>query len=274
METTSLLSHYTAEQIAYIQERKERIDQWDRAGDLPSEVDLIDKGEGSFNGCIGGLLMLHREIANHAWFAEQDLATFKLHSYIVAKLMYIRAKTEGIHEVLPEPSWFYPLLSDYEPIIGWAMSFELESNFYKRRAANPNQHTYHWYQMTLALNGRWEELTTRAEIFLQAPPSAMKKFAPDMRFYLALARQDKSGMESALAELTSPKVAKVRNDVFELTVASKFVSPFACVYAKVASRHGYTLDIDTVLIPKPWLPVSPLSVYADPYDFMRKWTIS
>jgi len=95
-----------------------------------------------------------------------------------------------------------------------------------------------------------------------------------MRFYLALAQQDKAAMESALAELTSPKVAKVRNDVFELTVASKFVSPFACVYAKVASRHGHALDIDTVLIPKPWLPVSPLSAYADPYDFMRKWTIS
>ena len=81
-------------------------------------------------------------------------------------------------------------------------------------------------------------------------------------------------MESALAELTSPKVARVRNEVFELTVASRFVAPFASLYMKVASRHGYTLDIDTVLIPKAWVPVSPLPEYLEPYEFMRQWVVA
>lgn len=268
-----MLPHYTPEQIAFIQERKERIDEWPRVGLVLREVDYIDKGEGSFTGCLHNLIRLHEEIADFAWFAEQDLATFKLHSYVVAKFMYMIAKTTGEEGVMHEAEYFYALLSDHESVIRWMMSQPPHSKLFKQRMANPNQNEYRYYQLTLALNGQWDELGRRADVFLQEPPAKMKKYAPDMRFYLALARQDKAGMEAALAELTSPKVAKVRNEVFELAVASKFVSPFACLYAKTARRHGFELDVDTVLIPQAWLPVSPLPEYPDPYEFMRKWPI-
>ncbi|MGC4060793.1 MAG: Imm49 family immunity protein [Aquabacterium sp.] len=268
-----MLPHYTTEQIAFLQDRKERIDESEFVGPVPIEVALIDKGEGSFTGCLRNLARLHKEIADYAWFAEQDLTTFKLHSYVVAKLMYMIGKSNDEEGFLHEATWFYPLLSDYEPLIRYWLSFHPESDFFKRRIANPNQNEYRYYQMTLALNGQWDEVGRKAEVFLQAPPTKMKKYAPDMRFYLALAQKDKVGMERALEELTSPKVARVRNEVFELTVASEFVSSFACLYAKIARRHGYELDIDTVLIPKEWLPVDPLPSYPDPYDFMRSWTI-
>lgn len=268
-----MLPHYTSEQIAFIQERKARIDGWEFVGSVPKEVAYIDQGKGSFEGCLSMLKMLHKEIANYSWFAEQDLSDFKLNSYVVAKLMYMIAKSTGEEGVMHEAEWYYPLMSDYEPFIRWGMSFEPKSTFLKRRVDNPNQNEYRYYQLTLALNGHWDEMGRRAEVFLKEPSTKMKKYVPDMRFYLALAQKDKAGMESALAELTSAKVARVRNEVFELTVPSTFVSPFACVYAKVASRHGYDLDIDTVLIPKAWLPVSQLPSYIDPYEFMRKWTI-
>lgn len=268
-----MLPHYTPEQIAFLHERKKRIDGWEYVGQVPRQVALIDRGEGSFTGCLSNLKMLHEEIADCAWFANQDLATFKLHSYVVAKLMYMIDKTTGEEGVLHEGTWFYPLLSDHEPLIRYWLSFHPESTFFKRRVTNPNQNEYRYYQLTLALRGQWDELGSRAEVFLQDMPAKMKKYAPDMRFYLALAQQDKVGMEAALAELTSPKVAKVRNEVFELVVASQFVSPFACLYAKTARRHGFDLGIDSVLIPREWLPVSPLATYSDPYDFMRKWCI-
>lgn len=269
-----MLVHYTAEQIAFLLERKDRIDSWPTIGALPDAVVMIDKGEGSFNGCVGNLIMLHEEIADYAWFANQDLATFKLHSYVVAKLMYIRAKATGEEGVMHEAEYFYALLSDYEPVIRWMMQQPPHSKLFKQRMVNPNQNEYRYYQLTLALNGLWDELGSRADVFLQDIPAKMKKFAPDMRFYRALAQQDKAGMEDALAELTSPKVARVRNEVFELVVASKFVSPFACLYAKTASRHGFNLDIDTDLIPKAWQPHHPLPAYPDPYDFMRDWVIA
>jgi hypothetical protein len=269
-----MLPLYTPEQIAFIQKRKERILQSQGDGPVPIEVAMIDKGEGSFNGCVGNLKMLHEEVADYAWFAEQDLSTFKLHSYAVARLMYIRDMI-GEQGPLHEATWFYPLLSDHEPMIQYFMSRRWEeAMLFQRRRINPNQNEYRYYQLTLALNGQWDELGRKAEVFLQEPPTKMKKYAPDMRFYLALAQKDKAGMEAALAELTSPKVAKVRNEVFELVVASQFVSPFACLYAKTARRHGFELSIDTELIPKEWLPVSPLPDYPDPYDFMRKWSVA
>jgi len=183
-----------------------------------------------------------------------------------------------------EAEYFYALLSDHEPVIRWMMQQPPHSKLFKQRMVNPNQNEYRYYQLTLALNGQWDELGSRADVFLQDIPAKMKKFAPDMRFYRALAQQDnagmedaqqdKAGMEDALAELTSPKVARVRNEVFELVVASKFVSPFACLYAKTASRYGFNLDIDTDLIPKAWQPHHPLPAYPDPYDFMRAWVIA
>lgn len=269
-----MLSHYTSEQIAFLLERKERIDDWEYIGQVPRQVIKIDKGEGSFNGCVSNLIRLHEEIADYAWFANQDLATFKLHSYVVAKLMYIRAKATGEEGVMHEAEYFYALLSDHEPVIRWMQQQPPHSKLFKQRMVNPNQNEYRYYQLTLALNGQWDELGSRADVFLQNIPAKMKKFAPDMRFYRALAQQDKAGMEDALAELTSPKVARVRNEVFELVVASKFVSPFACLYAKTASRHGFNLDIDTVFIPQAWLPHCPLPAYPDPYDFMRAWVIA
>jgi len=268
-----MLSHYTPEQTAFLNNRKERIDEWPRINGRPDALELIEKGAGSFNGCVDNLSRLEAEIADYAWFAQQDLAAFKLHSYVVAKLMYISAKSTGEEGVLHEAEWFYPLLSDYEPIIRWGMAFRPESTFMKRRIANPNQNEYRYYQLKLALNGQWDELGSRADIFLKEIPSKMKKYAPDMRFYLALAQQSKAGMESALEELTSPKVAKVRNEVFELVVASEFISSFATLYAKTARRHGFVLDIDSMFIPNALLPVSPLSQYEDPYEFMRKYGI-
>ena len=268
-----MLPHYTPDQIAFLKERKDRIDEWEFVGSVPRQVALIDRGEGSFDGCLSNLKRLHAEIANYAWFADQDLATLKLHSYIVSKFMYMIAKTTGEEGVMHEAEYYYALLSDYEPVIRWMMSQPPHSKLFKQRMENPSQNEYRYYQLTLALNGQWDELGRKADSFLRELPAKMKKYAPDMRFYLALARQDKAGMEAALAELTSPKVAKVRNEVFELVVASQFVSPFACIYAKVASRHGYQLDVDTELIPKPWLPIAPLKEYPDPYEFMRKWSI-
>ncbi|WP_395026504.1 Imm49 family immunity protein [Comamonas odontotermitis] len=278
-----MLPHYIAEKVEFIEKRKKRIDGWARTDNgwvqvetPPKAVTLIEKGEGSLSGCLRNLKILHAEIADYVWFAEQDLSTFKLHSYVISRLMYIIAETDG-SDFIHEATWFYPLLSDHEPMIrywiDWMLHKTPDSKLCMQRVVNPNQNEYRYYQVTLALAGQWNTLGRKAEVFLQALPAKMKKYAPDMRFYLALAQKDKAGMENALDELTSPKVAKIRNQVFELPVAERFVSPFACVYAKVASRWGFALDVDTVLIPQEWLPVSPLPSYPDPYAFMRKWEI-
>lgn len=179
-----MLPHYTAEQVAFIRERKERITSWKFIGSVPEEVVLIDRGEGSLRGCLRNLKMLHEEIADYAWFAEQDLLTFKLHSYVVAKFTYMIAKTTAEEGVMHEAEYFYALLSDNESVIRWMMSQPPHSKLFKQRVINPNQNEYCYYQLTLALNAKWDELGRKAEVFLQEPPVRMKKYSPDMRFYL------------------------------------------------------------------------------------------
>ncbi|WP_250195689.1 hypothetical protein [Aquincola tertiaricarbonis] len=116
-----MLAHYTPEQIAFIQERRERIVEWPRIGTVPDAVVMIEKGEGSFSGCLRDLKRLHTNIADYAWFGNQDLATFKLNSYVVAKFIYMIAKTTGEEGVMHEAEYFYALLSDHEPVIQWMM---------------------------------------------------------------------------------------------------------------------------------------------------------
>ncbi|MFX6597555.1 hypothetical protein ABTG67_18925, partial [Acinetobacter baumannii] len=76
---------------------------------------------------------------------------------------------------------------------------------------------FHGYQLILALNDEWDQLRKRCELILQTDLKKDKKYLIDHRFYLALANGDKNEMENVLTELTSPKIAKVRNFEFAFT---------------------------------------------------------
>lgn len=97
----------------------------------------------------------------------------------------------------------------------------------------------------------------------------MKKYEIDHRFYLALARHDVSGMEAVLQELTSPKVCKVRNVEQAFGFTEKLIATHAVIYAKIAWRHGFRVEVETPWIPQDWLPMAPLAECVDLYDFMR-----
>lgn len=253
--------------------RKRGIDSWKFDGSVPEQAAYIERGEYSLSGCLRMLRMFHLEVAEYAWFAEQDLTTFKQHCYVASRLFNILSQVDGGRGVLFEGYWYDVLFSDYEPLIRWGMAQTPISKEMKKDIDIPRTNIFRFYQMTLALKGDWDELGRRAELFLADIPKAMKRYTPDMRFYLALAQHDKAGMENAVAELVSPKGARYRNKVFELPFCSQFISSFASLYVKVARRHGYELDIESKYIPQEWIPISPLENYTDPYNFMKKWEI-
>ena len=90
-----------------------------------------------------------------------------------------------------------------------------------------------------ALRGEWERVGSRAQQVIDLAPSAQKKFMVDEHFYLALARGDVGGMEDALTELTSEKMARVRNNQLEFGFTHFFIGTHAVMYAKRAWLHGY-----------------------------------
>jgi hypothetical protein len=174
--------------------------------------------------------------------------------------------------VVPETISIMPLLSDHEPLIRWLMHNDRPYDM--GRAENHRTYDFHGYQALLALRGEWDRLAARCErVLADEPVAKKKKHLIDRRFYLALARGDKPGMEAVLSELTSSKIARVRNNEQAFAFTHFFIGTHAVIYAKIAWRHGYKVEVDTPFIPREWLPISPLPAYHDPYPFMQAFPI-
>lgn len=236
----------------------------------PKLVDMIESGRGSRSGCLLSLRSYANATALVSWFGGHDLVKCKQWSYVSAKLERIRFQMEP-NSWYPAYLLLMPLLSDHEGLVGWFAANDRP--FDMERAANPSTPEFHGYQALLALRGEWKSLEERCIQIIGNSPSKMKKYEIDHRFYLALARQDIGGMEAALQELTSPRIAKVRNVEQAFGFTEKLIGTHAVIYAKIAWRHGFEVKVSTPWIPEEWLPVAPLPFYTDPYGFMKEFAI-
>ena len=239
------------------------------------KIHLIENNEGSRINCLLGLNSYAEANAIVAWFRDEDLTKFKEWSYLSAKLQRLEFQCNPI-VWFAAYKLFYALLSDNSELISWYRQFHLPFSFNSgavKDRDNPRQPEFHAYQALLALKGEWDELRQRCELILSTDLKKDKKYLIDHRFYLALANGDKNEMENVLAELTSPKIARVRNYGMAFAFTEHFISTFATLYAKLAWMWGYELEMDTLFIPKEWLPIAPLETYPEPWDFMKDFEI-
>lgn len=232
----------------------------------------ISQNTGSPLGCMRLLESLASASTLLAWFSGHDLVHCKQWAYVSAKLrriIYQKAPLTGIYSPgVPFSDMFMPLLSDHPGLIRWYGEFE---GIDLERAKKGGTWEFVTHQAKLALRGEWDLLGERSERWLSNVPERMKRFAPDNRFHLALAKHDIAGMESALAEIVTPKEVKWRNEHEGFT--GWFIVRQAVIYAKIAWRHGFQVQVDTPWIPKEWLPIEPLPAYEDPYPFMQAFDI-
>lgn len=267
--------NYTQQQLEFLTTRQPSDAQKEGGADIQRTLSFINSGTGSFTGCLSNLWLDHSNFADLAWFQDQNLEQFKYHCYVATKLRFIRTTLPDSGTTHKETYYYYALMSDHAPSAQW-LAMPWFTDDIPKSCTNPKDINYRLYQLNLALGGHWTRLGERAEYFLDNVPERLKKLIPDMRFYLALAQGDKTGMQEALAQITDPKTFKRRkaHEADMLWFAAHFISPFASIYAKIAHRHGYELELDTPMIPKEWLPVAPLPEYPDPYDFMKKYMIT
>lgn len=231
----------------------------------------VQNGTGDVYSCLLSLRSHAAASSLVAWFVNRDLGLFKQWSYVEGKLSRILFQQQP-RNWYPAYLLLAPLLSDHEPLINWFAHYELP--FDESRADDISTADFHGYQALLAIRGDWDALETRCLRILDNPVAAQKKYEVDHRFYLALARGDLGGMESALDELTSPKVARVRNVEQAFGFTKKLIGTHAVIYAKIAWRHGYKVQLSSLFVPVEWLPVAPLASYEDPYDFMKNFDIN
>ena len=243
-------------------------------------VELLNENRGSRLGCLNVLFSDSKSQSLRSWFALEDLRGHKQWAYIAAKLQRMIFQAEP-WRWLPAFAHLFPLLSDSEDVIDWysrhRLPFFVQDDERGNEAVNkddPNLVTFHSYQLHLALRAKWEELYKRCERILAAPETPEgKDFLIDHRFYLALAEGNKPEMEFALNHLTSPDVARIRNFGVAFVLTENLIATHATIYAKVAWRHGYEVQINSPWVPRKWLPVEPLAKYEDPWPFMQTFDI-
>lgn len=230
----------------------------------------IEQHRGNPRACALGLSGNALANAMYSWFGGRDLHAMRQWCYVAGKLDQLWYQMQ---ENDPEwgrgfPELLKPLLSNNDALIDWFAHYDLAYDM--KRAENHKTHDFWAYQANVALRGDWPRLIERCERILADPPGASReqKYLVDHHFYLALARGDIEKMNSALEEIVSPKSIHSRLD-YESGFTADLISTPAVVYAKIAWRHGYKVNVDSPYIPKEWLPIEPLDHYDNHYGFLK-----
>ncbi|MEJ7137379.1 Imm49 family immunity protein [Amphibiibacter pelophylacis] len=237
---------------------------------------MLETGQGSRSGCLGNLSSDCLVRSMLAYFRDDDTANMKQWAYLAAKAR-IMCEHDTLNDYLTE-DLLSPLIGDNEEVIDWYRQFKLPYELSKSVIGGDKDDPKNWmfyrYQSWLALNARWDELGERCERILGMQEQIKKdrSYLIDHRFYLALAKGDKAGMTSVLLEKVSPRERKIRQEQ-QSGVTWNLIDSYAVIFAKLAWRAGYELDLDTPWIPRDWLPVKPLPHYEEPWPFMRDFNI-
>ncbi|MNY84556.1 hypothetical protein D3C78_07110 [compost metagenome] len=241
------------------------------------QIELLAMKQGSREGCLSTMRAPLSSFALLSHFRDGSLSEMKQWSYLAAKI-HSMALHESLAKILVV-DLLWPLISDNEEIIDWYRQFDApywpdNPKITGRDKRNPKDWMYYRYQSWLALNQRWEELAERCEriLFKQDEIKKDRMYLIDHRFYLALSRGDIPGMENVLTEMCQPRMLALRHKQ-ESGLTNKFIASHATIFAKMAWRNGYEVNVDTPWIPKEWLPIKPNKSYEDPWPFMQKFDI-
>lgn len=250
----------------------------DRLESFESRNELLATGAGSRSGCLRSLSSDCKVRSMLAYYRDGNIQETKQWSYLSSKTRILLAHLEVGADYLTE-DLLWPLLSDNEEVIDWyrqneAMYHPEKPSIVGGDKDHPKSWMYYRYQSWLALNARWDELGERCERILAMQDEIKKDraYLIDHRFYLALAKGDKAAMESVLLEKCLPKNRRTRFEQ-QSGLTRYFIDSYATVFAKLAWRHGYELEVDTPWIPKEWLPIQPNASYDDPWPFMQSFDI-
>lgn len=217
-----------------------------------------------------GLLSAHAYAEGMwAWYELVDLELMKNWFYVSGALQkYEFLLQSDKMNFLPKTLDFMrALVSDNASLITWFCN--CREIFDEKRIQSTTTADFLAYQIILAVQGDFPQLTERCLKFKAQPPKGAKQtFLLDNEFFIALANGDIAGMEATLMELTSPSSIKKRLSS-ESGYSEGLISTYGVIYAKIAWRHGYEVRVDTPYIPVEWLPVTPLTNYNPIYSFLK-----
>ena len=236
---------------------------------------MLETGTGSRSGCLLTLPSDCNARALLAFYQDGDISNMKRWFFLSAK-----ASIMWIHEVLNVISaedFLWALVSDNKELIDWHCANQLHYESLEKPDNKTIITSHHFarLQTNRALNHEWDALAADCRRALAQRESFKRELAPRVRifeYWLALATGDKDTMRRYLLDLCTPKY-RYRSFNFESPFSNHFIVSYATLYAKLAWRAGYELELDTPWIPRDWLPVQPLEKYEEPWPFMQSFDI-
>jgi hypothetical protein len=232
-------------------------------------VSNIENNAGSPKGSVMRLGSHAEAKAMSCWFEEHDVPSMRQWSYVAARpqMLVYRFETDTSGPFGKTLGLMKPRLSNNKLVIDWFARYDAAYDL--TRAENHKTHDFLAYQAIVALRGEWPRLLERCERVLANPPGASREqnYLGDHKFFLALARQDKSAMEDALRAMVSPRAVKNRADD-DSGFGADLISAAGVIYAKIAWLHGHEVQVDSPYIPAEWLPNTPLEHHDDHYNFL------
>jgi hypothetical protein len=268
----------TDEAVARLLHVMQNRDSYLMNGTLTTALTNIAKNTGSPDGSLRTVRGFLEANAIADWFKNGDAATLKNGfyarskiDYILAQLPYRRLVNDHAFEGLALHGMF-SLVSGNQNLINWYA--QIDDQFNAERVNNVKQFDFWTKQFFLALRGDWDTLGERCDRIIHSPPqsSREKKFMIDHHFYLALAKGDVMSMTTIIEQLVSQKFISRRGSLEGGYTKGLLCTP-AILYSKLAWRHGYAVEVDSLYVPSEWLPTDPMPAYTDPFDFMSAYPL-
>lgn len=122
------------------------------------------------------------------------------------------------------------------------------------------------HSLFMIIQDKWEQLGRNLDKMQRSPVRGLE---PDLAFMQAMYARDKNEVEKALQQLLQPGVHASRLDPPDPAGETIFFA--AAGYAKLAWMKGMEININSPVVPAALLPLEPLPVYKDQYDFVAEY---
>lgn len=200
----------------------------------------------------------------YSFFVQKDLVAAKQWFYLAARLQYESRDKPGGWVVWTIADFEWALLSDSSDVI--SLYARLGGEEITRKMDNPKNPEFRISHFQAAIRGNYElvERLSRELIMKCRGGNVWQKH--EAEFYLGLVEGNKEKMELALNALVEGNLLR---KISRNAISEDFLAWPAIIFAKLAWIKGYQVSINSSLVPRELLAVSPLSSYDDIYSFLK-----
>ncbi len=231
---------------------------------------IYAKGVPKFEYLFSFMASAHENLGLLAYFTRGDMAAFKQHWHLSARLRCHAARhippsddyTTGGY-MKAEFQLLYSLLSESPVATNEAAT--LETYHLLKYRDDPRAREYSFHIAQLVIRGDYEAAQAKIEIGAKKAGGNLKKaYAAGTDFYSLLMKGDKAALEASITDY-------IRIDKKDtLPIICDFIYPVVTFRAKLCWYKGIPVEIDHPMVPMEWMPIAPLPHYDDIYALLAR----